>query len=245
MGLLETLRIKKDAGQERFTLAPVGDCAVLAVFEQRIDTAIGAEVAALNAAVQAAGVAGILETVPAYASLMIYYDPLILDYEQAAEAVRQAGETLDAHPVDHGRLVEIPVCYGGTMGPDIGTVARHAGLSIQDVISLHTGREYRIYMLGFLPGFPYLGGLDERLYTPRLDTPRTSIPAGSVGIGGEQTGIYPIASPGGWQLIGRTPMRLYRPDNNGQLPYAAGDRIRFRSITQFEYDALAREEGSV
>lgn len=245
MGLLETLGIKKAAPKERFTLAPVGDCAILAVFEQRIDTAIGAEVAALNTAVQAAGVGGILETVPAYASLMVYYDPLVLDYDQAAAAVRAAGETLEAHPADHGRLVEIPVCYGGDMGPDIYNVARHAGISVQEVITLHTAREYRIYMLGFLPGFPYLGGLDERLYTPRLDTPRTSIPAGSVGIGGEQTGIYPIASPGGWQLIGRTPMRLYRPDNDGRLPYAAGDRIRFHSITQFEYEALAREEGTV
>lgn len=245
MGLLEALGIKRNENKERFRLAPVGDCAVLAVFEQRIDAEIGAEVAALNTAIQAAGTEGILETVPAYASLMIYYDPLVLDYDQAAAVVRQAGEQMPAKAADNGRLVEIPVCYGGKMGPDIYNVSRHAGLSVQEVIKLHTEPVYRIYMLGFLPGFPYLGGLDERLYTPRLDAPRTSIPAGSVGIGGEQTGIYPIASPGGWQLIGRTPLRLYNPDNNGQLPYAAGDRIQFHSITEFEFQEIAREEGTL
>lgn len=245
MGLLETLGIARKAPTERFTLAPVGDCAVLATFEQRIDAEIGAQVAALNAAVQAAGVTGILETVPAYASLLVYYDPLTLDYAQAAEAVRAAGETMDRKVADNGRLVEIPVCYGGTMGPDLGNVARHAGISTREVIQIHTSREYRIYMIGFLPGFPYLGGLDERIHTPRLDTPRTSIPAGSVGIGGEQTGIYPIASPGGWQLIGRTPLRLYNPENNGALPYAAGDRIRFRAINEVEYQEIARGEAGV
>ena len=143
-----------------------------------------------------------------------------------------------------GRLVTIPVCYGGDFGPDLPFVAQHAGLTEEEVIALHAGREYQIYMLGFLPGFPYLGGLDERLFTPRLGTPRTAIPAGAVGIGGEQTGIYPIASPGGWQLIGRTPLKLFDPAS-GTLPYAAGDRIRFTPITAAEFVALAAKEGTV
>ena len=135
----------------------------------------------------------------------------------------------------------IPVCYGGT-GPDLAFVAKHTGLTEAEVIRRHTGRDYRIYMLGFLPGFPYLGGLDPGLFTPRLQNPRTAIPAGSVGIGGEQTGIYPVASPGGWQLIGRTPLDLFDPERPPR--YAAGDRIRFTAITAEQFAKLAEKEGT-
>ena len=211
-----------------FTVHPVGDCALLAGFTQRIAPEIGAAVAALNSRVLAAKLPGVTETVPAFASLLVVYDPLVTDYDTLAA---------------EGRLVTIPVCYGGDFGPDLPFVAKHAGLTEAEVIALHTGREYRIYMLGFLPGFPYLGGLDERLFTPRLNTPRTAIPAGAVGIGGEQTGIYPIASPGGWQLIGRTPCKLFDPES-GALPYMAGDRIKFEPITAAEFAALAAKEGT-
>ena len=136
----------------------------------------------------------------------------------------------------------IPVCYGGDFGPDLAFVAKHAGLTEAEVIRRHTGRDYRIYMLGFLPGFPYLGGLDPRLFTPRLQNPRTAIPAGSVGIGGEQTGIYPVASPGGWQLIGRTPLDLFDPERPPR--YAAGDCIRFTAITAEQFAKLAEKEGT-
>lgn len=181
-----------------FTVHPVGDSALLAAFEQRIAPEIGAAVAALNARVQAAGLPGAGETVPAFASLMVTYNPLLTDYETLAAALqRLAAAPDDGGAAGEGRLVTIPVCYGGAFGPDLPFVAEHAGLTEKEVIELHTGREYRIYMLGFLPGFPYLGGLDERLFTPRLASPRTAIPAGSVGIGSEQTGVYPIASPGG------------------------------------------------
>ena len=149
-----------------------------------------------------------VETVPAFASLLITYDPLVTEYDTIADAVKKLADADGADAAaGEGRLVTIPVCYGGDFGPDLPFVAQHAGLTEEEVIALHAGREYQIYMLGFLPGFPYLGGLDERLFTPRLGTPRTAIPAGAVGIGGEQTGIYPIASPGGWQLIGRTPLK--------------------------------------
>ena len=140
-------------------------------------------------------------------------------------------------------MVTIPVCYGGDYGPDLAFVAQHAGLSEREVIRRHTAPKYRIYMLGFLPGFPYLGGLDPALFTPRLQNPRTAIPAGSVGIGGQQTGIYPVASPGGWQLIGRTPLKLFDPDR--PLRYAAGDRIRFAAITPQQFETLAQKEGTV
>lgn len=228
-----------------FTVHPVGDCAMLAVFEQRIAPEIGTAVAALNTRLLAAAIPGVGETVPAFASLMVTYNPLITDYDTVAAAVQKLVDTADSgSTAEAGKLVIIPVCYGGEFGPDLPFVAQHAGLTEEEVIALHSGRDYRIYMLGFLPGFPYLGGLEERLFTPRLGTPRTAISAGSVGIGGEQTGIYPIASPGGWQLIGRTPLKLFDPAA-GTLPYAAGDRIRFTPITRAEYDAIAKKEGTV
>ena len=228
-----------------FTVCPVGNSGLLASFEQRIAQSVGAAVAALNTRVAAAAIPGVVETVPAFASLLIFYDPLVTEYDAVAAAVQKLAQAPDSDTAaEEGRLVEIPVCYGGAFGPDLPFVAEHAGLTETEVIRLHAGRDYPIYMLGFLPGFPYLGGLDERLFTPRLPTPRTAIPAGSVGIGGEQTGVSPIASPGGWQLIGRTPLKLFDP-SVGRLPYAAGDRIRFCPITQDEFDAIAQKEGTV
>lgn len=228
-----------------FTVCPVGDTGLLVSFEQRIAQSVGVAVAALNARVVAAAIPGVVETVPAFATLLIFYDPLVTEYDAVADAVQKLAQAPGSDTAaEEGQLVEIPVCYGGTFGPDLPFVAEHAGLTEKEVMELHAGREYRIYMLGFLPGFPYLGGLDERLFTPRLASPRTAIPAGSVGIGGEQTGVYPIASPGGWQLIGRTPLKLFDP-SVGRLPYAAGDRIRFCPITQDEFDAIAQKGGTV
>ena len=224
-----------------FTVCPVGDTGLLASFEQRIAQSVGAAVAALNTRVAAAAIPGVVETVPAFASLLIFYDPLVTEYDAVADAVQKLAQAPSSDTAaEEGRLVEIPVCYGGAFGPDLPFVAEHAGLTEKEVIELHAGREYRIYMLGFLPGFPYLGGLDERLHTPRLSTPRTRIPAGSVGIGGKQTGIYPMESPGGWQLIGRTPLTLFAPGE--PLPYAAGDRIRFVPIDEGEFERIQKRE---
>ena len=158
-----------------FAVHPVGDCALLAGFTQRIAPEIGAAVAALNSRVLAAKLPGVTETVPAFASLLVVYDPLVTDYDTLAAALQGLSDADGADTAaGEGRLVTIPVCYGGDFGPDLPFVAKHAGLTEAEVIALHTGREYRIYMLGFLPGFPYLGGLDERLFTPRLNTPRTA-----------------------------------------------------------------------
>ena len=221
-------------------LRPVGVSGVLAVLGDSISEQTGAQVAALREAIAAAHISGVEETIPAYASLLVKYDPFLTDYAALCEALRRLEKTLSASTVQSGRIVEIPVCYGGAYGEDLPFVAQHAGLSEQEVIALHTARPYRIYMLGFLPGFPYLGGLDERLYTPRLPTPRTKIPAGSVGIGGKQTGVYPMESPGGWQLIGRTPLTLFAPGE--PLPYAAGDRIRFVPIDEGEFERIQKRE---
>ena len=222
-----------------FTVHPVGDCALLAGFTQRIAPEIGAAVAALNSRVLAAKLPGVTETVPAFASLLVVYDPLVTDYDTLAAALQGLREADGADTAaGEGRLVTIPVCYGGDFGPDLPFVARHAGLTEQEVIALHTGRDYRIYMLGFLPGFPYLGGLDERIHTPRLANPRIKINAGSVGIGGSQTGIYPLDSPGGWQLMGMTPVKTYDPDREIPILVEAGDYIRFVPIDEDEYKRI-------
>lgn len=221
-------------------IRPVGVCGVLAVLGNAISEETGARVAALRDALLRAHIAGVTETIPAYASLLVRYDPFTTNYDALAHALRKLERSALHAAQETGRTVEIPVCYGGEYGEDLPFVARHAGMSEQEVIALHCSKPYRIYMLGFLPGFPYLGGLDERLFSPRLDTPRTRIPAGSVGIGGQQTGIYPMESPGGWQLIGRTPLRLFAPGR--PLPYAGGDRIRFVPIDPPEYARIARQE---
>ena len=221
-------------------IRPAGACGALAVLGSRISETTGAQVAALTQAVHRAQPAGVIETVPAFASLLVRYDPLCTDYETVSAALCRLAEGIEAGEAQSGRTVDIPVCYGGAYGEDLPAVARHAGLSEEEVIRLHSGRTYRIYMLGFLPGFPYLGGLDERLHTPRRETPRTRIPAGSVGIGGQQTGIYPMESPGGWQLIGRTPLCLFAPGRT--LPYAAGDSIRFVPIDAREFERIAAQE---
>lgn len=221
---------------KNYTIKPVGVQAMQVIFEQKIDEVINGKVMTLKEKLSDLSSDVVRELIPTFASLLIYYDPLKTDFasmKRLVEGLLQ--EKQDSSP-SQGRLIEIPVCYGGKYGEDLEFVARHAGLTPEEVIHIHSGRDYRIYMLGFLPGFPYLGGMDERLVTPRLESPRTKIPAGSVGIGGAQTGIYPMESPGGWQLIGRTPIPLFRPEDNGKLPYEAGDWIRFIPIDEKEYE---------
>lgn len=212
-----------------------GDSALTVEFGNEISEEINGRVQALDAAIQKAGIRGIVETVPTYRSLLICYDPCAVRQKALARAVARLARDLGPTGAAGGRIVEIPVCYGGEFGEDLPDVAAHAGLSEEEVVRVHSSRDYLIYMLGFLPGFAYLGGLDPRIATPRLSTPRAKIPAGSVAIGGEQTGIYPIASPGGWRLIGSTPVRPYDPGREDPILYRAGDRIRFVPVPQAEY----------
>lgn len=181
---------------------------------------------------------GIIELVPTFCSLMVYYNPLVITFDELSYRLRGKLRGLDSADVFVKKIVQIPVCYGGEYGPDIQTVADHAHLSVEEVIDIHSSKDYLIDMLGFLPGFAYLGGLDKRIHTPRLATPRTLIEAGSVGIGGAQTGVYPLPSPGGWQIIGRTPIRPYDPDREEPILYAAGEYLRFVPIAPDEYSAI-------
>ena len=185
-------------------------------------------------------IVGVSEIVISYTSLIIYYDILKTtgkDVEDVLEKVDLA--KLEKRSLKYN-LVEIPVCYGGQYGPDLELFDDN-GLSPKEVIELHSDTEYLVYMLGFMPGSPYLGGLDDRLFKERLETPRTSIPAGSVGIGGKQTGMYPFTSPGGWNLLGRTPIPLFDENREPQILYEAGDRIIYRAIDEKEYKQLQQQ----
>ena len=176
----------------------------------------------------------IVEVLTAYRTFMVIYDPLVVHPQELRQRIVQLSEKQDEHVLPESKLIEIPVCYGGAGGPDLAYVAEHNGLSQDEVVRLHSSCEYMVYMSGFTPGFPLLGGLNPKLWTPRRKTPRTSVPAGSVGIGNRQTGVYPFTSPGGWQLIGRTKLRLFDPDRDPMVLYRLGDRIKFRPITHDE-----------
>jgi inhibitor of KinA len=183
----------------------------------------------------------LLEVVMAFTSLTVYYDPIVLrrlfpkmksPAQKVVAFIEQALSQIDQEPNVESKQIEIPVCYGGKWGEDLAEVAEYNGLTEEEVIEIHSGVEYLVYMVGFAPGFPYLGGMSQRIATPRRTTPRLSIPAGSVGIAGSQTGIYPLATPGGWQIIGRTPLHLFNPDRHPPSLVQAGDRIRFVPITE-------------
>ena len=178
---------------------------------------------------------GILNIHPAYASVLVSFDPRRATHAAIQELIRKCAEDLEAAPAQ-GRLIEIPVCYGGEFGPDLEYVAEWNGLTCEDVVRLHSSAEYRVFFLGFCPGFPYLGGMPEAIATPRFDVPRTVVPAGSVAIGGSQTGIYPLASAGGWRVIGRTSLRLFQPDRDPPTLLWMGDRLKFVPVTRDQYE---------
>lgn len=214
------------------SLRPAGDSALLVSFDTsgRIDLEINRQAHTLAAALEATALAdplpGIGEAVPGYATLLVHYDPLVLEYADVESRVR-ACLVNDAVSLREPRRVEIPVVYGGAEGPDLDFVAQHSGLSVEEVVRIHTSRDYPVFLMGFTPGFPYLGGMDPAIAAPRLPTPRSRVPAGSVGIAGEQTGVYPLESPGGWRIIGRTPLRLFDANQAEPFLLAPGDLVRF------------------
>jgi inhibitor of KinA len=218
-------------------IVPAGDSAILIELGSEIAPTINDQVYSLARSIELAEIPAVVELVPTYRSLLVSYDPLVSGYAEieglVSEITARSLNDVESVAFD-AKIIELPVVYGGEDGPDIENVAKHAGLSVQDVIDIHTGTDYRVYMIGFAPGFPYLGGLDERIATPRLKTPRLSVPAGAVGIAESQTGVYPNASPGGWQLIGRTAVRLFDVDSSTPSLITPGAKVRFVPVNSHE-----------
>lgn len=228
---------------ESIRFLPCGDSALTVEFSQEINEQTNRKIQFLATQLSSGKVRGIRECVPTFCSLTVYFDSLTIS---TGKVKRKLTKFIASYKEDTGkqkRIFMIPVCYEDAYAPDLKDVCTLTGLSREEVIAIHSGTDYLIYMLGFLPGFPYLGNMDPRIEAPRLDSPRTRIPAGAVGIGGKQTGIYPLASPGGWRLIGQTPVKVYDPDRADPILYSAGDYIRFYPITGAEYTAIASSGG--
>ncbi len=228
-------------------ITPLGDSALIVELGDAINESTHLRVQAAWRALTAEPMPGVSEAVPAYTTITLFYDPWaavqagapadgVVEWlgTRVRERLKNPPKTAKTKP----RTVEVPVCYGGDFGPDLDRVATQAKLFPEEVVKRHAKAEYRVHLIGFAPGFPYLGGLPKELVTPRHAKPRMAVPAGSVGIGGEQTGIYPQATPGGWNLIGRTPRRLFRPDENPPVLLQAGDMVKIRAITPEEFEKM-------
>jgi inhibitor of KinA len=223
--------------------APLGDSAVMITLGDAIDERTHRLVRAASERIRSEPPQGFIDLVPAFISIVVHYDPIVASNKgggspqrSVVQFLRDRLEGLDVAELAEPRMVEVPVCYGGELGPDLDDVANAHGLTADEVVQLHAGGDYLVYMVGFMPGFAYLGGLPERLSTPRRKTPRTAVPAGTVGIGGRQTGVYPLVSPGGWNLIGRTPVKIFDIAREQPALLLTGDRVRFRPISRAEFD---------
>ncbi|MBU3113811.1 5-oxoprolinase subunit PxpB [Clostridium lacusfryxellense] len=212
-----------------------GDRGLVVEFGDEIEEQVNSKIRSLTVVIEQEGIIGINETIPTYRSLMVIYDPMIMELDELIEVIKSIISRMHELKLPGAKVIEIPTLYGGEYGPDIEYVADHNKISIDEVIKIHTDTQYLIYMIGFTPGFPYLGGMSDKIEAPRLQNPRTKIPVGSVGIAGKQTGIYPVESPGGWQLIGRTPVKLYDPYRKDPVLLNAGDYIKFVKIDENEY----------
>jgi len=240
-----------ESGMRYTEIVPLGDSAVLIKLGEKPDRETHEKVRILSDHLSAHPFDGMVELIPAYTSVTVLYDPYrvwlaeggnsIMDdavdpYARVVERLKNTLSGIGERELPEPKRIEIPVCYGGEFGPDLETVARINGLTPEEVIEIHSGTDYLVHMLGFAPGFAYLGGMDRRIAAPRKETPRLAIPPGTVGIAGEQTGVYPIETPGGWQLIGRTPVRLFLPEKDPPALLEAGNLVRFRPISREEYE---------
>ncbi len=236
-----------------YHIEPLGDSAVIIDLGNEIDTNTQQKVQTVSSYLDSNPPQWLIEYVPAFTTVTLFYQPchasLTTKYNKENSPYTEICKQLKAlfsHISPKGmmepRTIEIPVCYGGTFGPDLAEVASHAQLTENDVIRYHTNGNYRVHMIGFAPGFPYIGGMPEEIAAPRKKSPRTKIPAGSVGIAGKQTGVYPIETPGGWQLIGKTPLKLFRPGEDSPSLLQAGDQIRFKAITPEAFDNWKEDE---
>lgn len=222
------------------TYRPAGDNGIIIEFGKEISPEINGRIRSFQSLLMAEveSLPEIIEQIPAYTTLLILYNPLICSYNSLEDKLKSLMLKLREGEIPEARVLHIPVIYGREYGPDLSNVAEHNKLTTEEVIEIHSGNDYLIYMIGFTPGFPYLGGMSEKIATPRLKVPRQRIPTGSVGIAGNQTGIYPIESPGGWQLIGSTPLKLFDLDRQPASLLRAGDYIRFEAIDEGRYNEI-------
>ena len=221
-------------------LLPAGDAALTIELGDAISPETNRRVRNLFLSIEDQRIPGVVDLVPTYRSILVYYDPLRLPLADLEQRLRDLEEHLGETTPNAPKVVELPTLYGGEYGTDLEHVAKHNGLTPGEVIKVHCGTDYLVYMMGFTPGFPYLGGMSDRIATTRLRTPRTAIPAGSVGIAENQTGVYPIESPGGWQLIGRTPVQLFDAQRDPPVVVEAGDYVRFVPVTEDQYLDIQR-----
>jgi inhibitor of KinA len=223
------------------SIMPLAESALLVRLtdDERIDPAVVARAAALADALEKLAIPGVTEVVPAYTTVLVSFEPREIDPSELGGRIEQLASVTSAFDQTRGRMVTIPIVYGGQFGPDLADVAAHGGLSADEVVARHAGGNYSVGVTGFAPGWAYLLGLPPELAIPRLSNPRTRIPPGSLGIGGEQTGIYPLATPGGWRLIGRTPLRMFDPARHEPFLLKSGDHVRFESISETTFIDMA------
>lgn len=224
-----------------YTFSALGEGAIVIEAGTEINDDVQKKVRAIAALLESEPPAWMVEFIPAFTTIAVFYNPLAVSYEGVKGHFEALLRHVEEAAIPPSRTVEIPVCYGGDFGPDLDFVAEHNGLTPEQVIDIHTSGTYSVSMIGFAPGFPFISGMSEKIAAPRRDSPRLRIPERTVGIAGKQTGVYPIETPGGWQLIGRTPIRLFRPEQSIPSLLRAGDNISFRRITKAEYDAWKEE----
>jgi KipI family sensor histidine kinase inhibitor len=218
---------------------PAGDAAWRVELPERIDPAVNARAVAIARAVDASDLP-VTDVVVGYCSVMVYVDPLSAGADRVEGALEDLASAPGDAAIEEGRDIAVPVCYGGPYGPDLADVAAFGGCSEEEAIALHCGRDYRVYVVGFVPGFAYMAAVDDRIAAPRRSVPRAQVPAGSVAVAAGQTGIYPAATPGGWHLIGRCPLKPYDADRPAPFLFHAGDRVRFHRVSESEYRALTK-----
>ena len=218
-----------------------GDTALYIELGDSINPATNRCIRNMLDAIDRAAINGIKGLVPTYRSILIYYNPMSISAEVLQQSLAVLHKNLGNNVEDQQSVIEVPTLYGGEWGPDLEFVATHNNIAVEKVIKIHTGSDYLVYMVGFNPGFPYLGGMSKEIAAPRLPTPRVRITPGSVGIAEQQTGIYPLASPGGWRLIGRSPIKMFDPDRNPPALVQAGDLVRFVSIDVSQYKEIEAE----
>jgi KipI family sensor histidine kinase inhibitor len=224
-----------ETGYSSTRYLPFGETGVLVEFGQAISLDLNRRVVALQEAILSCDIAHVEELVPTYRSLLVKYDPGKTTYEQLVFLIKEIESGLETAKEEQGKKVIVPVVYGGDYGPDLRNVAHHARLTEEEIIKLHSEKPYRVYMIGFVAGFPYLGEVPEEIAMPRLESPRLRVPAGSVGIAEKQTGIYPIEAPGGWRIIGRTPFKLFDPLKNPPARLKAGDTVKFEPVSEEKF----------